>query len=46
MSQDVRYALASVEHASELSRLEKLQAINDPATLAPPQGIQEDAPDG
>lgn len=34
MTQDVRYALASVEHASELSRLEKLQAINDPTTLA------------
>jgi len=34
MSQEPRYALASVEHASELSRLEKLQAINDPATLA------------
>ncbi len=34
MSQDVRYALASVDHASELSRLEKLQTINDPATLS------------
>ena len=34
MSQDLRYALASVEHAPELSRLQKLQAINDPATLS------------
>lgn len=34
MPQEIRYALASVDHAAELSRLEKLQAINDPATLA------------
>lgn len=34
MAQEVRYSLASVEHGAELSRLEKLQAINDPATLA------------
>ncbi len=34
MPDEVRYALASVDHAAELSRLEKLQAINDPATLS------------
>lgn len=33
MTEELRYALASVEHSAELSRLEKLQAINDPATL-------------
>jgi len=34
MQDEPRYALASVDHAAELSRLEKLQAINDPATVA------------
>ena len=29
MQDEPRYALASVDHAAELSRLEKLQAIND-----------------
>jgi SAM-dependent methyltransferase len=31
--EEIRYALASVKHDAELSRLEKLQAINDPATF-------------
>ncbi len=34
MSEEMRYALASVDHSAEFSRLEKLQAINDPATLS------------